>query len=419
MNFCSLNQEQRKLEVIIKTIWKILRNKEVKKLLALVIFIVLLTIPIFSQALEMYIGDIKLILHEETGSISLYSTESLTSEDYTSLLLEQDPGTSGIGLLLDNDLYNPGMSYKFQQSIFKTPKGAKFVWNSNMVLVEERFSAVQSKYSQVADGIKIEILIKNTSERVINVGLKFILDTWLGEKTNNHFYLSDGTRVRSEKKLTKYMPTYWLSSEDAQDKTGLLVMLNGEGLTIPDEVVFANWKRINSSMWKFKSVSKRNFNLQPYSINDSAVCHYYNPELLKPSETRQIVLLMGKPSKNGFTDSPISVSSNPLPSASPSAPPSVPPSAPPNVPSNALSNVPSNATSSTTSNSYANKKEQITIKTMQLMEIAQNEIALSENYLNYIDELLREDKVLSKEEMNSLYLLIKELEKILNDIDND
>ena len=41
----------------------------------------------------------------------------------------------------------------------------------------------------------------------------------------------------------------------------------------------------------------RDFNDLPYSVNDSAVCHFYNPQVLKKGESRKVVLIIGNRSE--------------------------------------------------------------------------------------------------------------------------
>ena len=55
------------------------------------------------------------------------------------------------------------------------------------------------------------------------------------------------------------------------------MMLDNNIVTSPDKVIFSNWKRLDESGWTLNVKDGRNFNLLPYSINDSAVSHYYEP----------------------------------------------------------------------------------------------------------------------------------------------
>jgi hypothetical protein len=90
------------------------------------------------------------------------------------------------------------------------------------------------------------------------------------------------------------MIRYWLSpSADAPAEVGLVCITEGSTVTPPDKIVFANWKRLSDASWDYKTSSSRNFNLMPYSINDSAVCMYYDPVDIPASGSREIVLVLG------------------------------------------------------------------------------------------------------------------------------
>ena len=76
--------------------------------------------------------------------------------------------------------------------------------------------------------------------------------------------------------------------------------INLKGLRSPDVLCFANWKRLNDTPWKFSFIEGRNFNLLPYSISDSAVAYYYEPEVLGRAKQRNFTILLASESTNGF-----------------------------------------------------------------------------------------------------------------------
>jgi hypothetical protein len=85
------------------------------------------------------------------------------------------------------------------------------------------------------------------------------------------------------------------------DEFGLQVMTSGTGITAPDRVVFANWKRLSDATWAFDTSSARDFNLLPYSVNDSAAAQYYEPRSLPRSGEATITLALGLYSKAGYS----------------------------------------------------------------------------------------------------------------------
>ncbi len=253
-------------------------------------------------ALEREDGRIKLILHEGTGRFSIYYLKSFKEKQYVSFLVDKDPRTSVVSVLIGNNIYRLGETSKFQEKVEKTVQGARFVWVSNLLQVTEDFAFITSNGSPLTDGVKITFQLKNTSEQDLTVGLRVLFDTYLGEDSYVHFKTDQVSEITHETTILKgNMVKYWISPlVGDSDNFGLQVLTNAKGITTPDRVVFANWKRLNDSSWLYETSTSRNFNLLPYSINDSAVCQYYDPLKLEKGETRSIVLLLGKYDPEGW-----------------------------------------------------------------------------------------------------------------------
>ncbi|TFG80615.1 MAG: hypothetical protein E4H20_10900 [Spirochaetales bacterium] len=141
----------------------------------------------------------------------------------------------------------------------------------------------------MSDGLKISFEIENISERDIVVGLRYLFDTWLGEKSGNHFTASGGTVLASESLYSGSYEDTFISSGDGNVA---LSVVFGEPSTRPNRVLIANWKRLNDSLWNIESNSSRNFTLLPYSINDSALAVYYDGASVRRGATRTVSLLL-------------------------------------------------------------------------------------------------------------------------------
>jgi len=345
----------------------------------LVIIIILISITFSAAALELQEGRMKLVLHESSGRISVFYQNKLVSEEYTSLLLKQDPRTSGIILLVDNRTQRLGDTFEYDQTVSETRSGAEFVWTSKTLNVTESFSFVTSVNSSIADGIKIDITIENISEETLSIGLKYLFDTWLGEKSRGkpHFYTSDEAEISSETVLQGILPDYWSSSERFNSEVGLLMMLDNTVVTQPDKVIFANWKRLDESGWTLNTKADRNFNLLPYSINDSAVSHYYEPIRVPEGGKRKITLVLGNVSDSGF----------------------------------------STALESTGTSTLDDLYNRISTESSGLQSVdnsIKNELTLTEDIITHIDRLIDSDEPLSDDELETLSTMIETLEKNRN-----
>ena len=256
---------------------------------------VVLLIPVLSSAaLEITQGRMRLTLHEDTGRFSLAYLENIKDEQYTELLFSQDPRTSSLGVLLGNRIVTLGSSSDFSQRVEKRSDGAVFIWKNSRFEIRERFSFVRSSAEKLADGLRIDISIGNTSDTAQTVGVNYLFDTYLGERRTEHFLTSTGDALTRETEYVDSVPRWWLSpAPDAHSFPGLRVVTRGSSLTAPERIVFANWKRLSDSTWNMQVREERKFNLLPYSVNDSAVCHFYEPRRLVPGALRKVSFIIG------------------------------------------------------------------------------------------------------------------------------
>ncbi len=271
--------------------------KKVKKILFILV-ILSITYPLV--ALELKQGKARLVLHERTGRFSAYYLTDVQRNRYTPLLLDDDPRTTVMSLLVDNKVYRMGESFDFNQTIQKTDEGADFIWKSGFLEVRESFKLISSAGSSLSDGFSITVTIKNTSEGGLNVGMRYLMDTYLGEEDNTHFSTPARSTIQEETDFKGSIPAYIVSAASSKEPAALQFMITGPGITKPDRVVLANWKRLNNSSWNYESSASRNFNLLPYSINDSAVGLYYNPVQLPPKGERTITMAFGNYSESGY-----------------------------------------------------------------------------------------------------------------------
>ncbi len=252
-------------------------------------------------ALELTEGRLKLVLHEGIGRFSLYSLDR-SEKNYIPLFIARDPRTSGISLVVDDRIVHLGESSEYRESVEEFSENAAFVWVSKKLKIIQSFEFVSSVGSSVTDGVKIVLKLNNISQKETSVGVRFCLDTYLGEESQPHFSTDLHREINRELSINEdSMVRYWMSlSKDPTDLFGLQSVTSGGGITLPERLVFANWKRLTDATWFYNASSTRNFNSLPYSINDSAVCQYYASMPLKSGETREITLLLGNYNPKGY-----------------------------------------------------------------------------------------------------------------------
>jgi hypothetical protein len=219
-----------------------------------------------------------------------------------SLLSAQDPRTSTLSVVVGNKIYRMGETSEFSQTLEKSARGGRFVWKSSFLQLTETFTFIPSSESSVTSGVQIDIGLKNVSEKTFNAGIRLLFDTYLGEASFVHFRTNILSQVSRELTLVPGDKTqYWVSplSGDPED-IGFQVMTSGTGVTVPDKVVFANWKRLSDASWSYETSADRNFSQLPYSVNDSAVSQYYDPRAIPPGTEVTFTVVLGKFAREGF-----------------------------------------------------------------------------------------------------------------------
>lgn len=268
---------------------------------AATLLVLLLAAAFQAQALDVSQGKIKLSLLEGTGRFSVsYLT---AARSYVPLFSQQDPRTTMLSVVFGNRIFRMGDAAEFSETVERTPNGARFLWRSDFVTVTESLSFVASAGAPAADGIRMDLTLRNTAHDDTTAGVRFLIDTYLGETGRTPFTTDTGRVIKVETTLSgRSLPRYWVSPREGDaEQLGLQCMVTQEGITQPDRIVFANWKRLADAPWGYDTSSTRDFSLLPYSKNDSAVAQYYDPRPLPQGSQFTVTLVFGKYNPAGFT----------------------------------------------------------------------------------------------------------------------
>ena len=245
-------------------------------------------------------GLVQLTLHEQLGRFTLSVRDETSSSGYRPLLVDDDPRTTVLAIAIGNRVFRLGESASFETQVSGQAETPRFVWTSQQVVVTETFEFISSAAGRPVDGVKVTLSMRNVSEEDLEVGARYIFDTFLGEAGIDHFALSDGQQVARELTMRGSSTTNFWVSGPQDGAPSLLITASGRGTTRPDRVVFANWKRLNDVSWTYETSRNRNFNLPPFSIGDSAVSHYYGPSLLQRGATWSIEFVVGQFQADGY-----------------------------------------------------------------------------------------------------------------------
>ncbi|MEE8441069.1 MAG: hypothetical protein V3S41_05045 [Spirochaetia bacterium] len=266
------------------------------------IILLALTVSTALCALEVEEGNVRLTLDEDSSRFLLDIRSSGGRDDWVPLIFPEDPRTSGLDIREGNRIFRIGDGGEFRQVAEVTDEGVFFVWTSATLRVSERFRFIRSVGGDVVDGVQIDITVTNLGEQAVPVGMRLLLDTYLGERGNAHFATPLRQQITREAEIQSSAVEWYIRSTPADGGAGLQVMLTGSGVTTPDQVAVANWKRLSDSDWVYTINENRNFNRLPYSINDSALLLSYGERVLLQNERYEVSVQMGGLADNGFLD---------------------------------------------------------------------------------------------------------------------
>ncbi len=250
------------------------------------------------HALEAKEGLVKLVVNEANARISLHRLTDIAKGRYEALVFDQDPRTTFASLSADGRLYKLGDASEFRISSSRTDTGVKIEFRSSSFVVRQFLDFAKSEGSTLADGLRVSFEIENVSEREALLGIRYLIDTWLGEKSGIHFMTESKPRISEEMAILSSSENSWVATPG--EKASFMVQISGAGIDRPDKVILSNWKRLSDSPWSFDINPQRNFTLVPYSINDSALALFWEPVSVARGATRRLSFIMGNLNEKGY-----------------------------------------------------------------------------------------------------------------------
>jgi len=252
----------------------------------LTVFFIAFLITAFSLgAAENLSGFLRLIIHERTGSFSLYYLSDPATMRYEPMFNASDPSTSFLSVSVNGRIHRLGKSKSFKTSYDRVDGNPALVFESSSLRISEVFSPVKTANSPGVNGVRINIHVENIGDHRANVGLRMLLDTHLGETRGMVPFITNSQLIENERLIQGLSgERFWLSIGSRVTLMGsILNPLNRS--KPPDFVHIANWKRLNDVPWRLRYFEGRSLNNIPYSIGDSAVCYYYEPASLESGKS--------------------------------------------------------------------------------------------------------------------------------------
>lgn len=228
---------------------------------------------------EITSGSLKLVFYKQSGSFCLYRLSEIGKDNWAPLYDDRAlASANSYRLLVGKKMYR--VKKGTGKSVNVENKGNEilvtYTLTKNLFLTQ-RFYFSSKKHNTSANILCIETSFENTTGETVDVALKAIFDTNLGEKQKVSLY-TDTQSIMSEThiNLANSKMNYVAS---ANSISACLFFTRLENQSVPSDVFVANWDYLQSIKWIPKSVEGRSFSTKYYN-NDSAVMFVWAPKRL-------------------------------------------------------------------------------------------------------------------------------------------
>lgn len=241
-------------------------------------------------------GDFVLHVSLDGGSFSLaYAPEN--SRNRTDFFVSHDDyATTYFSLLLDDAVYRLRRDSVSSMRSTESDLGAGLVYRVKDKLNVSMNLSFLPQFSGVEQGlVKIEVELENISSSAVNVGLKGVFDTLLGENSGIHFVTARYPYVSTEETFTEMALLQWVRSTNGNESIQFL--FDGNGISSPRLVALANKDVVTADGWIPNTKAGRTFN-SVFSYNNSAVCALWNTMSLTPATKSSVTFYIALAAKS-------------------------------------------------------------------------------------------------------------------------
>ncbi len=223
--------------------------KKFIRLAAVFIFILSAT-SLFAEDITLESEVLKLVLHEKTGSYSLYRKTGAKGKLVALNEISDNSSSTFFAVKTGSHSKVLTRSYKITQSAVRNEDGsASLIWEEDLIFKAEAcFSLVSSEEGMPADTVRVDFSLMNLADANVSCAVKAVVDTVLGETSRIHFTTAKGTAIRTEKGWESMVQDKWLSSSNGRETVSFI--LAGSAATDPEYVLAASRDILLSDTWK-------------------------------------------------------------------------------------------------------------------------------------------------------------------------
>ena len=245
-----------------------------KKIFSILILVFFATF-LFADDVVFEKGNIRIVLHEYSGSVSLYGKTSRTGKFISLIDNTNYSVTSGFYLKIDDVFRKLERTYDIDIFSNFIEDGVSVSYEiKKQAIVEVQFKVFASNLSSKEDCIKIDVIIKNLTEKPHNYTIKTVFDTLLGEASKNHFFTNKINPLNTEQLFEGMSEQRYVASTNGYDTVGFL--LYGNNMAEPEFVCVGNRDTLVQKVWIPNIVQNKTFDSID-TFNNSALSIIWRP----------------------------------------------------------------------------------------------------------------------------------------------
>lgn len=255
----------------------------------ILIFYVLSVVPVYAEYLELKNRFIKLSADPHTGRFAVQTTggdPKLKTDQNSFLLYNDKKPTSFTTIRIDERNYKFGSKKGvFIKTMHKYRNSLRSIWKIRDIEITQDLKLMDGPTSGNQDMVEIKYHIKNNDAKDHNVGLRIMLDTYLGEEDGAPFRIPNKGPIVTETMLKgESIPTFWYAYDSLVDaKVRAQGIIKKKGVLFPDRVIWTSWSRFEK-LWDFPIEKDRSFGRSGLGPRDSAMALYWDTKPMHPGE---------------------------------------------------------------------------------------------------------------------------------------
>jgi hypothetical protein len=220
------------------------------------------------------------------------------------LLFYDTPPSSFTDVYVNDDvLIYGGDRGRFLEKPVALGNTIESTWRGAGITVTQTVRFLRRRDTGAEDGVLITYALRNESGSIVKTGVRIVFDTLLGEDGSVDFTLPGDVPIEYQTAFSgSDIPPDWLSRSVKNPGLCLRGVLEGDLVSIPERVVFANYRTLQEYPWEVPIHKKARFDDLPYSRNDSAVAIYSPLYELEPQSTVEFSTLLGLCGEGAYED---------------------------------------------------------------------------------------------------------------------